>query len=329
MFMALLLGLAVFFSPVPTHAATDLKVATMVPDGTFLLEKLRDAAKEIQEKTGGDVRLKIYAGGVMGDDGVVLSKIRIGQLHGGIFSSGSLKDFSGDFQLLAMPMLLRTFAEVDTTRARFEPVLLKRLEDNGFISMGMIESGFVYLMSKKPVAKPADLQGTKVWTPEGDPISRAIFEELSIPPVPIGIPDVLTGLQTGIIDTVTSSPVAAIALQWFTKVDYLTEFPILYHYGTMGFPAQGWKRIPEKHRPIVKEILVRVSKEADARDRKDNESALNTLRERGIQFVEAAPNAVTDMEEIARRATEHFRGDKLFDMDLLDQIRATVKAERK
>jgi len=306
----------------------ELKVATIAPDGTALVEGLREASREMLEKTGGRVGLKIYPGGVMGTDAVVLRKVRTGQLHGGTFVSGGLADVYGDYMVLGMPMLLKDYAQVDRAREKYEPMLTEELEKRGFVSFGMIESGFIYLMSNKPIARLADLKGLKVWVPEGDDISRKVFEEAGVQPIPLPIPDVLTGLQTNLLDTVPSSPSAAIILQWFTRVKYLTEVPLLYAYGTFAIAGKWWDRIPEQDRPVVREVLTRAVKEVDRRNRRDNKEALETLRKQGISFVPVGPDAVAGLEEVCRKALETFRGKGLFDLDLLEQVRRAVEQGR-
>lgn len=301
-----------------------LKLATIAPEGTTLTNALRSAAKQIEEKSDGKVRLKIYPGGVMGNDSVVLRKIRLGQLHGGTFTSGGLAPVDGNYQILGLPMLLHDYAQVDRMRKKYEPIITAGLQKKGFISTGILEAGFIYLMSNKPVEKPTDLQGQKVWSPEGDPISRAVFEKAGVHPIPLPLPDVLTGLQTNLIDTVSTSPVAAIVLQWFTKVRYLSEIPLLYSYGTLAISNKAWRKIPKANRSLVLDVLKRELNQVNQQTRKDNQAALQTLRKQGIRFVPVAGENLVEMQRIADEALATFRDKNIFDYHLLEEIRRSV-----
>lgn len=308
---------------IPAEAVT-FKLATIAPEGTALITALRTAGDEIQHKTAGRVSLKVYPGGVMGNDAVVLRKIKLGQLHGGTFTAGGMAPVDGNYQVLGMPMLLKTYAQVDQARAQFEPVLTRGLERNGFVSFGMLEAGFIYLMSNQPVEQPADLKDHKVWVPEGDPVSRAVFEQAGVHPIPLPLPDVLTGLQTNLIDTVSTSPVAAIVLQWFTKVNYLTDMPLLYSYGTLAIANEAWTKIGRQDQPLVRDILQREMSKVNQQTRKDNEAALQTLRKQGIQFVPITGDHLVELQRIADDALASFRGKGLFDYQLLEEVRKSV-----
>ena len=329
-----ILALFVFMLAVSPGASDEsqaliLKIATIAPEGTPFTKALHAASKEIERRSSGRVRLRIYPGGVMGSDSVVLRKIRFGQLQGGTFAAGGLAGVDGDYQLLAMPFLLKNYEEVDAARARYEPILTEGLKRKGLVSFGMIETGFVYMMSNRPITKIADLRKQKVWVPEGDQISRAVFEEAGIHPIPLPIPDVLTGLQTHLIDTVSASPVAAIILQWFTKVRYLTETPLLYSYGTLAISNRVWRGMDEKDQAIVREVLTRYVRKIDRQSRKDNQKALSTLRKQGIQFVNVSERDLKDMEMLAVRALDKLGAKKLFNYALLEEIRRNIQAMRK
>ena len=202
---------------VPAAAATTLKIATLAPDGSYWMTALRESAAEISKRTDGRVEMRFYPGGTMGDDQAVLRKMRIGQLHGGGMLSGTLAARVPDLEVYGLPLLFRSYDEVDHVRGAFDARLLAELESNGLVAFGFIETGFAYLMSVDPVDSLDDLRGRKAWFPEGDAVGQAILEAAGLSPVPLPLSDVLTGLQTGLIETVAGPPVGAVALQWFTK----------------------------------------------------------------------------------------------------------------
>ena len=305
-----------------------IKIATLSPEGTSVMQKLHAASDEIFRNTEGRIKFKIYPGGVMGNDNVVMRKMRTGQIHGSTFTAGGLSAVVSNYQILSLPLLFRNYEEMEAARKKIEPALTKSLEQKGYVSMGIVEGGFAYMMSSNPVGGPEDLQGRKVWIPEGDPIGRAVFDEANVPPVPLPLPDVLTGLQTGLIDTVASPPVATVALQWFTKVKYLTQEPLLYTYATFAFSDQAWKKISESDRAIVKTAMERFILELNSTNRKDNQKAMETLKNQGLEFVKIREGSKGKMQKLADAAIDKLVSQGQFDSSMLAQIRAEVNRIR-
>ncbi|MFA6033060.1 MAG: TRAP transporter substrate-binding protein DctP [Myxococcota bacterium] len=305
-----------------------VKIATISPEGTAITKALKTAGDEIKARTGGRVSFRIYPGGVMGSDSVVMRKMRTGQIHASSFTAGGMSAAYPNYQIMSLPLLFLDYREVDAVRAKIEPLLTKGCEEKGYVSLGIVETGFVYIMSNKPIGGPDDLRGRKVWIPEGDPIGRAVFEAAHVPPVPLPLPDVLTGLQTGLLDTVSSSPIGTLVLQWFTKVKYLTESPLLYSYGTFAFSKEAWEKIPVADRPIVREITIREIRKLDAQNRLDNDAAMETLKKQGLKFIPMSPGAMPKLQQIADTAISNLMKQGQFDAGMLQEIRSTVKTVR-
>lgn len=266
-------------------SAATLKIATLAPDGTRWMKEMRQGADEIQQRTAGRVNIRFYPGGVMGNDKSVLRKIRIGQLQGGAITGGGLSEIYPDAQVYSIPLAFRSHDEVDYVRQKMDQKLIDGVRQAGFICFGFSEGGFAYLMSNSPIAKADDLHGHKVWSPEDDELSRAAFEAAGVAPISLPLSDVLTGLQTGLIDTIGSSPMGAIALQWYTKVKYMTDIPLAYLYGTLIIDHKAMDKLSTQDQQVVQDVMTRVFKLLDKVNRDDNESARDALKKQGIIFV--------------------------------------------
>ena len=214
-------------------AAQTLKIATIAPEGSSWMQDMRKGAATIEEHTEGRVRFKFYGGGVQGNDRQVQRKMRTGQLHGGAFTSGGMNSFQKDGDLFALPLMFDTIDEARFVRQRLEPELRQRLEDAGYANFGLAAAGFAYMMSNKPMKTLSDLKGQKVWTPEGDPVGYAALRALGVAPVTMPVTDVMTGLQTDLLDSVTVPPVGAVVFQWHTRLKYITALPVAYVYASL------------------------------------------------------------------------------------------------
>ncbi len=292
-----------FFLLSSQASALVLKIATLSPDGSEWMTTMRQGAEEVAKKTENRVRFKFYPGGVMGDDKAVLRKIRIGQLHGGILTSGSLSKFYPDSQVYSLPMIFKSFGEVDYVRKHMDRLIIDGLGKGGFVIFGLAEGGFAYLMSTKPVKNTDDLRKNKVWIPENDELGLATFKIMGSTPIPLPLAEVRTALQTGLINTVTASAIGAIALQWYTQVNYMTDTPLMYLCGLLAIDKKTFKKISLSDQKIVRNVMSRIYRQFDRENRKDNLKAIEALRRQGIEFVVPDNKTLKEWKELALKVT--------------------------
>lgn len=268
-----------------TANAVDIKIASVAPDGSRWMQQMRAGADEIQKRTNGRVSIKFYPGGVMGNDAQVLRKIRINQLQGGAFTAGGLGERYAPLNLYGIPLLFRSLGEIDAVRAALDAKVAAGLEQSGFVTFGFIEGGFANLLSNQPIRGVEDMRRKKVWVPEGDSVSFIAMETLGLSPVVLPVTDVLPGLQTGLIEIAFASPVAALVLQWHTKVKYLTDLPISYSMGILAIEKGAFSSLSAEDQATVREVMTRYISTLDREARDDNNRAAEVLRGAGVQTV--------------------------------------------
>jgi len=299
-----------------TLFARTLKIATLAPAGTTWMEEMRKGAEEVTKRTEGRVKFKFYPGGVMGNDMSMLRKMRVGQLHGAALTSGGLAEIYNDTWIYTLPLLFRDFKEVDYVRERVDPLLSEGLEEKGFVALGIGEGGFAYMMGNEPLETVDDLKGKKVWIPEGDAIAEAVFEIAGVTPVPLPLADVYTGLQTGLVNTIGSPPMATIAFQWHTKVKYLTDVPLSYVIGLLVVDRKEFEKLAPEDQAIVREVMGQTTKRLDGMNRADNEKARQALAGQGIEFVQPEGAELDRWREIADQATAQLEKEGAFSSEM-------------
>ncbi|MDH5649535.1 MAG: TRAP transporter substrate-binding protein DctP [Gammaproteobacteria bacterium] len=309
--------------------ATVFKIATLSPDGTSWMQRMRAGAAEIEKKTNGQVTFKFFPGGIMGNDQSVLRKIRIGQLHGGALTDGGLKRIYPESQVYALPFTFRTFEEVDYVRERLDGEIVAGLEKAGFVSFGLAEGGFAYLMSGKPLKSIEDVKGQKVWIPEGDKLARTVFETGGVSPIPLPLADVMTGLQTGLIDTVVTSPIGAVALQWHTRVKYMTDLPLTYFYALLAIDKKAFQKLSREHQAVVREVMTGIYKEINKQNRMDNANATKALIKQGITMVTVSSEEKQRWEQNADKARQELRAQGLYKGGIFDKLSGLIGSYRK
>ncbi len=310
-------------------SARTLKIATIVPDGSSWLSEMRKAGEEIKEKTQGRVKLKFYPGGVMGGDKTVLRKVRAGQLHGGAFTSGALAAVYPDIELYSLPLLFRDYDEVDFVRSRLDEQLMQGLARNGFEALAITDGGFAYVLSQKPIRKVEDMKGTRVWLVEDDKMTDVALRIAGVAPVPLPIADVYTALQTGLVDTVAAPPIGAIAFQWHTRVNYLTDVPIMYLAGIFAVDQKAFSRISKKDREVVREVVSAAAKRLDKANRADEINAREALGNQGIEFVSAlSRDEVQRWRSISSQAISEMRGSGRYSDEMISEILTLLEEHR-
>ena len=309
--------------------ATELKVATVAPEGSSWMKELRAAGLTVRERTSGRVSLKFYGGGIQGNDKKVLRKIRIGQLQGGMFTSNGIEERYPDILIYGLPMLFNSEDEVAYVRQKMDSKLASGLEKAGFVSYGFAGGGFAYFMTGKPVTGLADLRGQKIWVPEGDQTSYAAMQALHLSPVILPITDVLTGLQTGLLDIVATPPVGAVILQWYTKTKYITDQPLSYTLGFLAIDKTALQPVSAADQAILRELLSAVYVRLDAQNRVDNAKARLALKANGLQFV--APNVaeIPEWRAAVSAAMDSLAAKGTFSPVLLAEVRGHLQEFRK
>ena len=312
---------------VPSQAQT-IKLATLVPEGSAWMNAMRAGAAEISERTESRVKFKFYGGGVQGNDKQVLRKMRIGQLHGGAFTSSILGEFQKDAALYAMPMLFNDLDEVQFTRQRMDKKLRLLLEQAGYVNFGFAGGGFAHIMSIRPIANLDDLEGLKVWIPDGDQMAYGAIKALGVSPVTMPLTDVLTGLQTELIDTIMGPPAGTIILQWNTGVSYITELPLAYIYAMLIVDKKYFDRIQADDQLIVREVMEKVYRGFNQQGNEDNVNAYQALLDDGMKSILPDQGQIPVWRDVVQQSNHKMAEQGIVSMGLLNEIECYITAFR-
>ena len=305
-----------------------IKFATIAPEGSTWMNVMKEYDAAIRKESGGRMGFKIYSGGVHGDEKNVLRKIRVGQLHSGGFTGLGMGEIAPKVRILDSPFLVRNEDEVDMLYKEYSKEFEQAFEEGGYVLLGWAEVGFVHVFTSGPIQKIEDLKGLKMWAWEGDPIAETAFRTLGINPIPLSFVDVMTSLQTGLIDAFYTTPYAAIALQWYARVKYMVDVPLADAAGSVLISKKYYDQLPKD----LQEILLRngrlyISKLTQL-SRKDNSDSITELKKRGISILTANEKDLREYIEVGRRARRMLVG-KLFSEDFLNHVEKSVEDYRK
>lgn len=298
---AALLWLVLLSQPL---AAQTLKIATLSPNGSSWMQAMRAGAALIEEETAGRVTFKFYPGGVMGNDQAVLRKVKAHQLQGAAVMSGAMVRYYGDLWLYTLPLTFRSYEEVDYVRTRLDAEMIEGLHAGGWKVFGLAEAGFAYPMSTAAVPSIDAARARKVWVPAGDQVATLALTSLGIKPIPLSLDDVLTGLQTGLVDTVAVPPIGALAFQWHTKLRFITDLPVMYTFGVLAVDRDAFEELSQEDQSVVSRIMGNVLAGINGSNRREDAAALQALRTQGLTMVEPTESERVRWREAGERALE-------------------------
>ena len=307
---------------------TVIKLATLAPEGSAWTEIFKDLNAELKEKTNNSVRLKIYPGGVLGDEKDMIRKMYVGQIHGAVLTSAGLSSIFNEMDVFQIPFLFETYDEVDYVLKKIDRFFKKNFEDRGYILPAWSEGGFIRLMSTKPIASLEDLRGAKVWTWEDAPMAKAIFDEAGISAIPLSLPDVLVGLQTGLVEVVYAPPSGAISLQWFTKTKFMTDVPVIYLIGGIVIKNKTFQKLSPEHRQILLQICPKYMDQLKLKVRKENQEAIKVMAKHGVKLVRPSEEQIIEFKDISNKAMNRQVG-KSFSKKVKDEVIGYVEEYRK
>ena len=312
-----------------TFAQIQIKIATLAPQNSEWAEKFQKGSIEIQERTENRVKLKFYWGGAQGNAKKILQKIKIRQLHGGTFSPTDFQEVYPDLNIYGLPFLFKDFDEVDYVRDRVDDQLEQGFKNLGFNTYGFAGGGFAYILSNEPIREYEDLKNKKIWLPQGDLISYEAMRSLNLLPVPLPMTDVLTGLQTGLIDIVAIPPVVALALQWHTKISYITRVPVLYAMGFLAIDSKIINRINTDDQKVLNEVINRIYSEVDSDSQQDSENAYEALSKIGIQEIHFDGDEYQKLTDLLEEPTKKMANDGFYSLELFNEIKMYIDDFRK
>jgi TRAP-type C4-dicarboxylate transport system substrate-binding protein len=318
---SLLLAFSVLASAADTKV---LKFATLAPEGSSWMNTMTALNEELQSKTGGAVKFKFYPGGVSGDEKDVVKKVRIGQLHAAGFTGVGLGEIAPETRILDAPWLFKSDKEVDHVYKAFDKELKAAIEKGGYVLLGWTELGPVQVFTQTALKEPEDMKGQKMWVWEGDPIAQAAYQALGVSPIPLSIVDVMSSLQTGLINGVYGPPMGVVALQWFQRAKFIYPVPMARSAGAILLSKKALEGLSPENQKVLLEVAGRHIQKLNEQSRKENEDALKSLQKQGLT-VTSAPGSETlkRLEDLGKKARRGLVG-KLYSEKLLNDVEKSL-----
>lgn len=296
-----------------------IKFATLAPEGSTWINIMREYDAAVRKESGGRLGFRIYPGGVAGDEKDVMRKIRLGQFNSAGITGFGIGEIAKSARVLDAPFLFKNHKEVDQILTQFDGEFTKEFENGGFVLLGWAEVGSVYVISKTPITKIADMKNVKMWEWEGDPVADATFKTIGINPIQLSITDVVTSLQTGLITAAYASPLAIVSLQWYSATSHLMEYPLTNASGAVVIAKRDFDKIPADLQQILLKHGKAYMRKLTEKSREDNIKSMDILKKNKMTFNKPDANETKSYDELGRTARKSLAG-KLYSEDLLSRV---------
>ena len=314
---AVFIGLIMPFPGIAGKSVT-VKMATLAPNGSPWHEILKEMAIEWSQLSNGSVTLRIYPGGVAGDEGDMVRKMRIGQLHAAALTTSGLAKITPDVNALAIPLAIDSWETLNRVRDSLAPRLEQTLEEQGFVVLNWGDAGWVRFFVPESSPDVETVRKAKLFTWAGDDKSIELWKKAGFNVVPLAATDILPGLQSGMINAYNSSTMLALASQWFPFTPYMIDLPWAPLVGATIINKRSWDKIPDDLKLQLKESAVSTGEQLQGEIRKLEEQALQEMVKRGLTVITPDEEQLEEWKRIIYEAYPKIRGDYI-PADLFDE----------
>ena len=321
---AFLLPGAVSTPDASAEGATVIRFASLAPPGSAFMKVMKAWNRSLKKGTQNRVQLRFYSGGSQGDERDFIRKVRAGQVDAAGVTTTGLGMVVRPVLVMGAPGVITEYAQLDRARAELGPRFNEMFDAAGFVNMAWGEAGKNRIFSTEAFAKPADLKTRRPWAWKDDPIFAELMRVVGANPVRMGVPEVYGGLQTRMIDTVPTSSIAAVAMQWYTRLNYVAKDNFAIIVGGSLIKKEKFAELSPADQNVLMDTSERAARALDTLSRRDDDRAYQSMVERGMVEVDLSANRA-EWDSVAKQARENLVG-RVYSKSLLDAVEKVAAA---
>lgn len=304
-------------------AAYTLRIASLAPAGSSWMKILNAWNTTLQEKTDGKVKMRFYPGGSQGDERDFVRKMRVGQLDGGVVTMTGMSMLVPAMNVLTLPGFLDTYEELDRVRDKMAAEFEGMFGKEGMRLVGWGDAGKTRLFSVQPIKRPSEIKAMRPWVWKDDPIFVEFYQVIGASAVRLGVPEVYPALQTRMVDVISSSALTAVALQWYTRVKYMTAHNSAIIAGGTVMRQDKYDELPPEYQEAFNSTAARAHELLNKTIRKDDEKAYQVVLKKGIEAVEAG-DAKAEWDAADKKVRDNLTG-RMFSKSLVAAVAEAAK----
>src|SRR5574343_339603 len=279
---ALVLGASVALGAVA--ADKQLRIGTLAPKNSLYHRQLMELGEAWRDAQGGSGKYLVFPDGSQGGETDMVRRMRIGQLQGGLLSVVGLREIEPSIAALqTMPLMFRSWEEVDYVREKLRPGMEKKFLDKGFVVLAWGDAGWVRFFSKEPAVRPDDFRKMQFFAWGSEVEQQEIMKSLGYTPVPLETGDILPAIQTGMINAVPSTPYFALATQIYTTAGNMLDLNWAPIVGALVVTKKTWDELSPEGQAAVREAGAKAGMQLRAKARAEVDEAVAAMAKRGLK----------------------------------------------
>ena len=305
-----------------------LRIGTLAPKNSLYHRQLLEIGEAWRQAQGGNAKYVVFPDGSQGGEAELARRMRIGQLQGALLSIVGLSEIEPSINALqSIPLLFKTWDEVDHVREKMRASMEKKFLDKGFVVLAWGDAGWVRFFSKDALMRPDDFKKMKFFSFAGESEQQEIMKSLGFTPVPLETTDILPSIQTGMINVVPSTPYFALATQIYGKVPHMLEINWAPVVGALVVTQKAWDDMSPAGRQALRSAGEKAGVLIRNKARQEVEEAVEAMRKRGLVVNKPNPDQLREWQELADKLYPRIRGN-LVPAETFDEVFQHVKAYR-
>ena len=323
---ALLWGCVLAFSV--SAADKQLRIGTLAPKNSLYHRQLMELGETWRSAQGAGSKYLVYPDGSQGGEADMVRRMRIGQLQGALLSVVGLREIEPSIAALqAMPLMFRSWEEVDYVREKMRPAMEAKFLDKGFVVLAWGDAGWVRFFSKEAALRPDDYKKMKFFAWGNELEQQEIMKSLGYTPVPLETGDILPAIQTGMITAVPSTPYFALATQIYNSAPNMLDLNWAPVVGALVMTRKAWEEMTPEAQAAVREAGNKAGAQIRSKARQEVEDAVESMKKRGLVVNKPNPEQLKEWNELAERLYPKVRG-RMVPAETFDEVVAHLKVYR-
>ncbi len=308
-----------------TAADKQLRIGSLVPKNSLYHRQLMDIGEAWRTAQGENAKYLVYPDGSQGGEAEMARRMRIGQLQGALLSVVGLREIEPSIAALqVIPLLFRSWEEVDYVREKTRAGMEKKFLDKGFVVLAWGDAGWVRFFSKEAAVRPDDYKKMKFFAWGSEPDQQAIMKSLGYTPVPLETSDILPAIQTGMINVVPSTPYFALATQIYATAPHMLEINWAPIVGALVVTKKAWDDMAPATQVAVRAASEKAGVQIRAKARQEVEEAVDAMKKRGLTVNRPTPEQMREWNELAEKLYPRIRGT-MVPAETFDEVLAHLK----
>jgi TRAP-type C4-dicarboxylate transport system substrate-binding protein len=305
-------------TPAESPEVVEIRIATLAPSGSSWMRVFNAWNLTILKQTNKTLRLRFYPGGSQGDERDFVRKMRAGQVDGAALTTTGLGQLVRQILVLSVPGVFTDYDQLDRVRAAMDERFAGMFDQEGYTLLGWGDVGKTRLFSMEEILRPQDIKRLRPWAWKDDLIFTEFLKIVGANPVRLGVPEVYPALQTKMVDTLPASALAAVSLQWFTRLKYVSAQNSGIIVGATVLKKKKFESLSDEHKKVLMDTSSRAHAALNKSIRRDDDQAYQTVLKRGLTAVDTTETRA-EWDAVSAQVRERLTG-RIYPKSLLDSV---------